>query len=196
MNALDIQKFLHDREKNRLQIYENILQKCYLKIQNSVLRDEEFTLITIPDFIIGYPTYNFENCIKYVIFKLKQNNYQIKYFYPNALQIIWGKKDFNSLLNIKDMPQTEYLAIESSKLYNKNPVKQKQKSSKPTKFNPSEQLYGAELLVNNSKTIETKQNGYKNNISLNFSKKNKKEKDNFKDINNFMPKTNIFSKFK
>ena len=85
-------------------------------------------------------------------------------------------------------------------MYSKNLGKQTQnkKSSKSIKSNSSEQLYGAELLVNNSKTIETKQNGYKNNISLNFSKKNKKEKekDNFKDINNFMPKTNIFSKFK
>lgn len=196
MNANDIQKFLHDREKNRLQIYENILQKCYLKIQNSVLRDEEFTIITIPDFIIGYPTYNFQNCIKYVIFKLKQNKFEIKYFYPNALQIIWGKKDFNSLLNNGDVPQTEVLAIESSKLFDKKPQKQNNKKGKDPVKSISNDIYRPDLMVNNSALPGS--STYKNNISLNFSKKTKKEKekDNFKDINNFMPKTNIFSKFK
>ena len=166
MNATDIQKFLHEREKNRLQVYENILQKCNIKIQNAVLRDEEFTVITIPDFIIGFPTYNFQNCIKYVIFKLKQNNFKVKYYYPNALQIFWGKKDFNSLLNIEDIPQTKRLTIQSS---NKK--------------------------INNPRDLN--EISYKNNISLNFAKKStKKKKDTFKDISEFVPRTNIFSKFK
>ena len=81
-------------------------------------------------------------------------------------KIFWGKKDFNSLLNIEDIPQTKRLTIQSS---NKK--------------------------INNPRDLN--EISYKNNISLNFAKKStKKKKDTFKDISEFVPRTNIFSKFK
>ena len=150
-NVKEIHKFLNKRENDKIEIYDTILDKCFKRIESAVLNNYEFTLFIVPDFIIGKPAFNFENCIKFLIFRLKKNGFLIKYYYPNALQIIWGKKDFNPSNCIEDY--------------------------KPSK------------LQNN--LIENK----KSNITFNFSKdnrKNKKKKDKFKKINNFIPRTNIF----
>ena len=55
-NVNEIKKFVHEREKGRLIIYEEILEKCYHRIQSSVVRDDPFSLYVVPDFIIGKPT--------------------------------------------------------------------------------------------------------------------------------------------
>ena len=113
-NVNEIKKFIHEREKGRLKIYEEILQKCYHRIQNAVIRDEPFALFAVPDFVLGKPTYNFANCIEYVIFRLKQNGFNLKYHYPNTLQISWGKTDFKSMLSIENDKGTfNQLAIEN-----------------------------------------------------------------------------------
>ena len=84
----------------RLKIYEDIFSKCLRRIESSVLRDESYSLFLVPDFLVGKPTYNFQNCITYNIFRLKQSGFQVKYYYPNVLYITWSKKDFNTFLQI------------------------------------------------------------------------------------------------
>ena len=113
-NVNDIKKFIHEREKGRLKVYDDVLQMCFHRIQTAVVRDEDFALFVVPDFIIGKPKFNFANCIEYLIFRLKQNGFDLKYYYPNALQIKWGKTDFKSMLSIEnDRGTFNQLAIEN-----------------------------------------------------------------------------------
>ena len=62
------------------------------------MKNEEFTIYIVPDYIIGKPKYNFSNCIQYLIFRLKHNGFILKYYYPNAIQISWKTNNFNSIL--------------------------------------------------------------------------------------------------
>ena len=184
-NVLQIKKFIDEREKGRLKIYEDIFSKCLRRIESSVLRDESYSLFLVPDFLVGKPTYNFQNCITYNIFRLKQSGFQVKYYYPNVLYITWSKKDFNTFLQIENDKGS------LNKLTNKlqNP------------------LLDIRIPHSNEKMItsgrgKTKSIGYSNqnksrDITLNF-KNNDKEiqyKEKLDAIKNFVPKTNVFSKF-
>ena len=101
-NVFQIKKYIDEREKGRLKIYEDIFSKCLRRIESSVLRDESYSIFLVPDFLVGKPTYNFQNCITYNVFRLKQSGFQIKYYYPNVLYITWLKKDFNTFLQIEN----------------------------------------------------------------------------------------------
>jgi hypothetical protein len=198
-NVSEIKKFIHEREKGRLKIYEDVLEMCFHRVQTSVLRDEPFSIFIVPDFIVGKPTYNFANCIQYVIFRLKQNGFNIKYFYPNCLQIIWGKQSFESMLHIEnDRGTLNMLAIEN-----------KPKNS-PTLFDMKTPHTGESLgvfsnrkpttkkIINlNMGTTDTQAND--DNFTIHFkgepkeSKKKQIQDQKFRAINDFIPKTNVFN---
>jgi hypothetical protein len=158
--------------------------------------------VIVPDFIVGKPTYNFANCIQYVIFRLKQNGFEVKYYYPNCLQIIWGKQSFESLLHIEnDRGTLNMLAIEN-----------KPKNS-PTLFDMKAPHTGENLgifsnrkptakkIINlNMGTTDTPSND--DNFTIHFkgepkeSKKKQIQDQKFRAINDFIPKTNVFSNMK
>ena len=193
-NVNEIKKFIHEREKGRLLIYEEILEKCYHRIQSSVIRDDPFSLYVVPDFIIGKPTYNFANCIQYIIFRLKNNGFQVKYIYPNALQIEWGKNDFNTMLSIEnDRGALQRLAIDnkphtSPSLFD---LKIPHKGDK----------MGGMIAPPVKKSLDLGlQKSSVDDIIFKFKDQNKESKkkqlqdEKFRAINTFIPKTNIFTK--
>ena len=193
-NVNEIKKFIHEREKGRLLIYEEILEKCYHRIQSSVVRDDPFSLYVVPDFIIGKPTYNFGNCIQYIIFRLKNNGFKVKYIYPNALQIEWGKNDFNTMLSIEnDRGALQRLAIDnkphtSPSLFD---LKIPHKGDK----------MGGIMATSMKKTLDLGlQKPQSDDIIFKFKDQNKDSRkkqmqdEKFRAINTFIPKTNIFTK--
>ena len=193
-NVNEIKKFIHEREKGRLLIYEEILEKCYHRIQSSVIRDDPFSLYVVPDFIIGKPTYNFANCIQYIIFRLKNNGFQVKYIYPNALQIEWGKNDFNTMLSIEnDRGALQKLAIDNKP------------HTSPSLFDlkiPHKgEKMGAMTATSVKKSLDLGlQKTSADDIIFKFKDQNKESKkkqlqdEKFRAINTFIPKTNIFTK--
>jgi hypothetical protein len=192
-NVNEIKKFIHEREKGRLLIYEEILEKCYHRIQSSVVRDDPFSLYVVPDFIIGKPTYNFANCIQYIIFRLKNNGFTVKYIYPNALQIEWGKNDFNTMLSIEnDRGALQRLAIDNKP------------HTSPSLFDlkiphKGDKIGGNTLPI--KKTLDLGlQKPQVDDIIFKFKDQNKESRkkqlqdEKFRAINTFIPKTNIFTK--
>ena len=193
-NVNEIKKFIHEREKGRLLIYEEILEKCYHRIQSSVVRDDPFSLYVVPDFIIGKPTYNFGNCIQYIIFRLKNNGFKVKYIYPNALQIEWGKNDFNTMLSIEnDRGALQRLAIDNKP--NTSPslfdLKIPHKGDKMGGITvpPMKKILDLGLQKQPADDIIFK---FKNQNKE--SRKKQLQDEKFRAINTFIPKTNIFTK--
>jgi len=194
-NVNEIKKFINEREKGRLLIYEEILEKCYHRIQSCVVRDDPFSLYVVPDFIIGKPTYNFGNCIQYIIFRLKNNGFKVKYIYPNALQIEWGKNDFNTMLSIEnDRGALQRLAIDNKP------------HTSPSLFDlkiphKGDKMGGGMMAPTMKKTLDLGlQKPAVDDIIFKFKDQNKDSRkkqiqdEKFRAINTFMPKTNIFTK--
>jgi len=199
-NVNEIKKFIHEREKGRLKVYEEVLDLCNHRIQTAVLRDEPFALFVVPDFILGKPKYNYANCIEYVIFRLKQNGFSVKYHYPNALQISWGKTDFSSMLSIEnDRGTFNQLAIENKSSYF-SPLlefKTPHTGEKMGLLNRKE-LPKKSLDLTAERYIGSKVDN--DDMTFKFKGDNDKKKmlqeEKFKAINNFLPRTNVFSNLK
>lgn len=82
----------HEIEVNRMNIYKKILSRVHTKIKMASRQKDNqgFTFFVVPEFIFGLPKYNVETCISYVIEKLEDNGFRIKYTHPNLLYIFWG----------------------------------------------------------------------------------------------------------
>lgn len=82
----------HEVEVNRMNIYKRILSRVHTKIKMASRQKDNqgFTFFVVPEFIFGLPKYNVETCISYVIEKLQDNGFRIKYTHPNLLYIFWG----------------------------------------------------------------------------------------------------------
>ena len=197
-NVNEIKKFIHEREKGRLLVYEDVLAKCFHRIQNAVQRDEPFALFIVPEFVVGKPKYNFSNCIQYIIFRLKQNGFEVKYYYPNALQVLWGVRDFKTFLTIENDKGTfDSLAIENKP------------ASGPALFDLKTPHSGDKLGLFNQKTKKPKTSlnlfeppkndgddfSFKFRDPNKIDKKRAVEAEKFKAINEFIPKKDVFTPF-
>jgi hypothetical protein len=86
---------LYDRKReveiNRMNIYRKILNRVHNKIKTiSRQKCETQLFYVVPEFIFGVPKYNVNTCISYVVEKLEENGFLVKYTHPNLLFISWG----------------------------------------------------------------------------------------------------------
>lgn len=78
--------------KNREKIYNKILLRIHKKIKYTSRTSvkDKFCFFLIPEFLMGVPKYDVGTCIAYVVEKLQENGFHIKYTHPNLLFISWN----------------------------------------------------------------------------------------------------------
>lgn len=86
---------LYERKKqhdlNTIAIYNRILNRIHTKIK-VVSRQQIATQccwFVVPEMMIGVPKYDNNNCTAYIIDKLQENGFLVKYTTPNLLFISW-----------------------------------------------------------------------------------------------------------
>lgn len=79
------------RDLKQLSIFNKILNRVHRRITvtSRTKRNEKFIWFTIPEFIFGEPVYDKTDCIAYVVTKLEENGFFIRFIYPNTLFITW-----------------------------------------------------------------------------------------------------------
>ncbi len=77
---------------NKLKVYNKILKRVHQKIKHTSRQKNSlcFCCFVVPEFLIGIPRYDCGSCIAYIIDKLKENGFAIKYTHPNLLFISWA----------------------------------------------------------------------------------------------------------
>jgi hypothetical protein len=86
---------LYEKKKqhdlNTLNIYNKILGRIHnkIKLASRQCLDNQFCWYIVPEVMIGIPKYDHGACIAYIIDKLKDNGFVIKYTHPNLLFISW-----------------------------------------------------------------------------------------------------------
>ena len=71
--------------------YKTILNRVHNKIKNTSRQQlgEQYCWFIVPEMMIGVPKYDSEGCIAYIIDKLQENCFKIRYTHPNMLFISW-----------------------------------------------------------------------------------------------------------
>ena len=82
-------KKLHDISTTNS--YNKILNRIHNRIKTTarIQCNEHFCWFIVPEMMIGVPKFDIGTCIAYVIDKLQQNGFNVRYTHPNLLFISW-----------------------------------------------------------------------------------------------------------
>jgi hypothetical protein len=86
---------LYERKKqydlNKVDLYNKILNRIHVRIKTTARQkiDEQFCWYVVPEVILGIPKYDQGACIAYIMDKLKDNGFIVRYIHPNTLFICW-----------------------------------------------------------------------------------------------------------
>ena len=89
IKASDLVKEQKERESRKYKTYNKIYTLVERKIVLASKGNNYYTWFETPEFLVGYPMYNLEDCLKYITEKLKKNGFKIEFFNPNILFIKW-----------------------------------------------------------------------------------------------------------
>lgn len=76
---------------NQLNLFNKVLNRIHVKIKTTSRQkiDEQFCWFLVPEVIIGVPKYDNAACIAYLMDKLQENKFNVRYIHPNTLFISW-----------------------------------------------------------------------------------------------------------
>ena len=89
MDELYIKK--QQQDLNVMNNYNKILSRVHNKIKyvSKQLINDQCCWYLMPEMLVGIPKYNCQDCTVYVIEKLRENGFVIRYTHPNLLFISW-----------------------------------------------------------------------------------------------------------
>ena len=92
INLDDLYEKKRELDEGKMQIYNKILNRIHAKIKTTSrqLTNEQFCWYVIPEMMIGITKYNVAECTGYIIEKLKDNGFLIRYTHPNLIFISWN----------------------------------------------------------------------------------------------------------
>ena len=92
LNIDDLYEKKKQYDLGKLALFNKILNRIHIRIKTTSRQkiDEQFCWFVVPEIIIGVPKYDQAACIAYLIDKLKNNGFNVKYIHPNTLFISWS----------------------------------------------------------------------------------------------------------
>jgi hypothetical protein len=155
------------QDLNVINNYNKILTRIHNKIKyiSKQLINDQCCWYVMPEMMIGIPKYNHKDCTAYIIQKLRDNGFIVRYTHPNLLFISW-RHWVPSYVRNEIKKKTGQQVDEYGNIINKNgPDISTGNTDDPTNYN--------NLLLNNKNTNKNERN--------NASKKD------YKDIKTYNP---------
>ena len=92
INLDDLFEKKREIAENKLQLYNKILNRIHTKIKLTSRQNqgkEQFCWYLIPEMMIGVSRYNVAECTGYILRKLRENDFMVRYTNPNLIFISW-----------------------------------------------------------------------------------------------------------
>jgi hypothetical protein len=91
LNIDELYSKKQQQDLNVLKNYNNILLRIHNKIKyiSKNMLNENCCWYVMPEMILGVPKYDHRDCTAYVIEKLRDNGFIVRYTHPNLLFISW-----------------------------------------------------------------------------------------------------------
>ena len=183
LNLDELYERTRETSQTKIKTYQKILARIHTRIKaiSRQRNNNKFCMFVIPEFILGIPRYDIAECTNYVIEKLTDNGFQLKYTYPNLLFISWQhyipkyqrseikKKTgvaidgFGNVVSKKNKNNRDDSNPNSLLLMDKN-VKTKDGKKKPSNFKSTSSYKPTGNLIYNTNLLEK--------IDLSLEKKN------------------------
>jgi hypothetical protein len=91
MKNMDILVVVKQKEVKQVSIFNKILNRIHnrIKITSRTKINDKYIWFNIPEYIFGEPVYEKAECIAYLVTKLEDNGFHVRYMHPNTLFVSW-----------------------------------------------------------------------------------------------------------
>lgn len=91
VNIDDLYEKQQKRDLKQISIFHKILNRIHTRIKTTARNKsaDRHVWYVVPEFLFGEPVYDCKECIGYVVAKLEENGFHIRYVHPNTLFISW-----------------------------------------------------------------------------------------------------------
>ena len=91
INLDELYQKKQEQDKNKLFTYNKILTRIHEKIKLTSRQKchQQFCWFVVPEIILGVANYDHAGCIAYLVDKLQENKFIVRYTHPNLLLISW-----------------------------------------------------------------------------------------------------------
>jgi hypothetical protein len=91
INIDELYEKKQQRELKQLSIFNKLLNRIHKRITFTARNkaNDKHIWFIVPEYIFGEPVYDQGDCIAYLVNKLEDNGFHVKYVHPNALFISW-----------------------------------------------------------------------------------------------------------
>jgi hypothetical protein len=91
INLDELYQKKQEHDKNKLFTYNKILTRIHEKIKLTSRQKchQQFCWFVVPEIILGVANYDHAGCIAYLVDKLQENKFIVRYTHPNLLLISW-----------------------------------------------------------------------------------------------------------
>jgi hypothetical protein len=81
-----------EKDLQKMQVFNRILNRIHTKIKTTSRQkiNSNFCWYVVPEVMLGIVNYDRVICISYIIAKLEENDFQVRYTHPNLIFISWG----------------------------------------------------------------------------------------------------------
>ena len=92
LNLDELYEKKRQHDLNQLSLFNKILNRIHVRIRLTSRQKltEQFCWFVVPEVIMGVPKYDQGACIAYLIDRLKENGFNVRYIHPNTLFISWN----------------------------------------------------------------------------------------------------------
>jgi hypothetical protein len=92
VKAQDLINSQKEREKIKFKTFSKIYDTIEKKINLASSSNFYYVWYEIPEFIIGFPLYNLDECKKHIVKQLNDNGFNVEIFDDNIILIQWFPK--------------------------------------------------------------------------------------------------------
>lgn len=91
INIDDLYEKKHQRDLKQLSVFNKILNRIHKRIEitGRNKRTDRHIWFIVPEYIFGEANYDQGECLGYLVSKLEENGFFIKYMHPNTLFVSW-----------------------------------------------------------------------------------------------------------
>ena len=92
LNIDELYEKKRQHDLNQLSLFNKILNRIHVRIRLTSRQKltEQFCWFVVPEVIMGVPKYDQGACIAYLIDRLQENGFNVRYIHPNTLFISWN----------------------------------------------------------------------------------------------------------
>lgn len=103
INIAKIKKIEESKRQIKKEIYKKIFEQFSRKIQVSVDASQKQTIVQVPNFLLGYPSYDVEKAGVYLKRQLELSGFQVTPISPIIFTVSWYTQ--------KEKTQKEYIPV-------------------------------------------------------------------------------------